>query len=434
VATLCAVRPPAAHDRLRWCDLGCGNGFTAAIVAATHPDADVHAVDAMPEHVANARRLGARAGLDNLAVHHALFGARELEALPTFDYIVAHGVYSWVDAAARSALVGFIDAHLKPGGLVYISYNAMPGWTPDLPLQHLLRELAVTGTGDSNARFADAAAVALRMTEAGARALRASPLAGGELARRRAAEPAPYFAHEFLPSGWDALYVTEVRRTLAAADLEPLASAIIVNNFDSFTLRRREREVLAGHNDPNIRELQRDYFRFARFRRDVFGRDVQRLDEAERRARLLRTTYHLAAPPEAMTYRMTTPAGEVRFDTPSAHRLVEALAGGPLRLADIAAPDSPAAQDLLANALALCAANAVRPVSARAADVTRLVAALPTVIDGGGPVPFRLSPFGTALYAGAPPPEAAWDGLGPVGADAWNRFLSAYGMDAPGGQ
>ena len=129
-----------------------------------------------------------------------------------------------------------------------------------------------------------------------------------------------------------------------------------------------------------------------------------------------------------MTYRMTTPAGEVGFDTPIAHRIVDALAGGPRRLSDVAIPGC-SAQDVLANALALCAANAIRPVSARAADVSRLVAALPADVDGGGPDLFRLSPFGTAFYAGATRQDAR-DGVATVGAAAWDRFLAACDVDA----
>ena len=76
------------------------------------------------------------------AFHAADFADTGRLALPRFDYIVAHGVYSWVDPPARAALRRFIDGHLKSGGLVYVSYNAMPGWTGDLPFQHLVRELA----------------------------------------------------------------------------------------------------------------------------------------------------------------------------------------------------------------------------------------------------------------------------------------------------
>lgn len=407
--------------------------MTAAIVAATHPAAGVYAVDAMPEHVAFARTLCAEAGIDNLSLHDASFGAPELDALPQFDYIVLHGVYSWIGAQPRSDMLRFIAGHLKPGGLVYVSYNAMPGWAADLPTQRLLQELAAPAAGDSNARFATASAVLQRMTDAGARALRASPLASRELEERRKTSPVAYFAHEFLPSAWQAYYVTDVRRTLAQFGLLPIASATLRDNFDSYTIAQRGRDELTTVADANLRELLRDYFRGTRDRRDVFGRSVPGLDDDERRARLLATTYHLAAPPESVSYRMTTAAGEVQFDTPIARRIVDALSTGPKKLTDLDGPQVEA-RDLLANAVALCAANAVRPASPHRAAVTRINA----VLDGRTGVeafPYRVSPFGTAVYVGPKASaSAAEDAPDVERAAAWDRFLCAYGMDVPSRQ
>jgi hypothetical protein len=313
---------------------------------------------------------------------------------------------------------------------VYVSYNAMPGWAADLPTQRLLRDLAASAPGDSNAQFAAAAATIERLTDAGAHALRASPLASGRLQERRKTIPATYFPHEFLPAGWQARYVTDVRQELARVGLQPIASAILRDNFDSYTIAQRGRNALSTVADPNLRELLRDYFRNTFFRRDVFGRAVPPLDDAQRRARLLATTYHLAGPPESVSYRMTTAAGEVRFDTPIAHQIVDALTSGPQRLADLDGPQVEP-QDLLANAVALCAANAVRPVSPQRAPVTRINAVLGGRV-GSEAFPYRVSPFGTALYVG--PRASGRSSEDAVRDAAWDRFLCAYGMDVPGAQ
>lgn len=425
---LCGAEPPARDGPFTWCELGFGQGVTAAIVAATHPAAGVYGIDAMPEHVARARELCRECGLQNISLHEALFGAAQLDALPSFDYIVAHGVYTWVSAAAQAGLRAFIDRHLKPGGLVYLSYNAMPGWAADLPLQRLLRELAGAGAGDSAARFASAAEIVGRMTDAGARALLASPMARSGLEQRRKTVSAAYFPHEFLPKAWQPRYVTDVRADLAEIGLEPIGSTVIRDNFDSYTIGKRGRDELAGVADPNLRELVRDYFRGTRFRRDLFGRTVRPLDDATRRARLRATTFHLGSPPERVTFRMTTAAGEVRFDTAAAHYLVEALAGGPRRLADLDDPRFPPG-DLLANALALCAADAIRPVSPAPVPVDRV----DTILSSREASPtfsYRVSPYGTAisvrLEGGAPDGESA-------AADAdWITFLQAHGMGIRG--
>jgi SAM-dependent methyltransferase len=401
--------------------------MTAAIVAATHPEADVCGIDAMPEHITHAREFCAQAGIGNIALHHALFGSPALRALPQFDYIVAHGVYTWVSAAARADLRAFVDRHLKPGGLVYVSYNAMPGWAADLPLQRLLLELAAAGTGDSNARFAAAADVVGRMTGAGARALLASPMARSGLEKRRKTVAGAYFPHEFLPAAWQPLYVTDVRDDMAEIGLEPVGSTTIRDNFDSYTIGRRGRDALAAVKEPNLRELLRDYFRGTSFRRDVFGRDVRAINDEQRRAGLFAMTYHLARPAATVDYHMTTPAGEVGFDTAAAHHVVASLAGGPRRLVDLRDGRFPA-EDLLANALALCAAGEVRPVSSGAVPVEELNLIL---ADGADPFPFRVSPHGTAFLMGSQPAGGSDEAESSTSRTDWARFFEAHGMGLP---
>lgn len=228
------------------------------ILAATHAGGAFHAVDLMPDQIDYAQRLAARAGIGNLTLHALDFaGAARLE-LPRFQYIVAHGVYSWVDAQARADLRLFIDRHLAPGGLVYLSYNAMPGWAADLPLQHLVAAFAYAASGDSIAKFAAAEAALQRLAKAGTRALRHSPMFTGAMKRQRRRLPPSYFAHEYLAPAWQPLYVTEVRRDLASIGLRPVGSATLCDNFDSFVLQVVQRDALSEIDDDDLRELVRD--------------------------------------------------------------------------------------------------------------------------------------------------------------------------------
>ena len=176
--------------------------MTAAVLAVTHPEGVFHAVDLMSEHIAYGRRLVERADVANLTLHEMNFaGAASLE-LPRFQYIVAHGVYSWIDLQAREDLRQFIDRHLAPDGLVYLSYNAMPGWAADLPFQHLISALAQVAPGDSIAKFAAAEAALRRFSAVGARALKASPMFTHIVSKQRRRLPARYFAHEYLAPAW----------------------------------------------------------------------------------------------------------------------------------------------------------------------------------------------------------------------------------------
>jgi 2-polyprenyl-3-methyl-5-hydroxy-6-metoxy-1,4-benzoquinol methylase len=91
-----------AGEALAYCDLGCGQGYTANLIAAANPAAQVLGVDFNPSHIANARTLANAAGLSNVDFREASFediAARP--ATPQFDIMAMHGVFSWISAPNR---------------------------------------------------------------------------------------------------------------------------------------------------------------------------------------------------------------------------------------------------------------------------------------------------------------------------------------------
>ena len=422
-AVLSGVGPPDRKGAFAWCELGCGRGATAAILAATHPGGAFHGVDLMPEHIADARRLAEHSGIANLTLHQGDFGAAAALDLPRFDYIVAHGVYSWIDAPARATLHQFVDRHLAPGGLVYISYNAMPGWAADLPFQYLVRALAGQQEGDSIARFAAAEGVLHRLGGSRWRALRNSPIFAGALTKHRKRLSPAYFAHEYLAPAWQPLYVTEIRAELKRIGLFPAGSATLEDNFDTFMLRAAERRAIDGIADPDLRELARDYVVLKRFRRDVFSREGAQIGEAEQRRRILDQSFMLTCPAASVGYTMATPAGTVRFDNEMSRGIVSALAHTPRTLRSIAGGK----RDLVANALTLAASGTIRPVGPGAGAVDTLNAALGELDTEATPFAFRALPWGTALALDRALRRHLKDGRGlPRRLAPWADFISRF--------
>jgi SAM-dependent methyltransferase len=394
-ALLAGVRPPAREPRLTWCDFGCGHGVTAALLAATHPAGMFYGVDLMPDHVDFARRLVDDADIPNAIFHTADFATIDLD-LPRFDYIVAHGIYSWVGAAVRDALSKLIGRHLKSDGLVYVSCDAMPGCTLEVPCQRLLRELSATFAGNSVARLEAAARIVRAVAGAAAPAWANNRLVSS-LDPRRYDYSAPEVVHSYMTTTWQPFFVAEMRAMMAAIGLVPAGSATLINNYDSYVLRRSEREVLATIADVDLRELACDFFLGTRFRTDVFARPDRAIGEDEQRRRLFDSVLALVLPAEEISYAVSTPAGCVAYDNDTARAIVAALASAPARLADVVANSALDPQDLLANALMLCAAGDARPVEpvqTSVADLNRMI-----LRRLGTPEEIRhlALPFGTAL-------------------------------------
>lgn len=125
VATLLGVDPPALST-CRVLEIGCADGTNIIPIAATWPEAVVVGCDLSPRPIEHARRVAQEIGLTNITLLQA-----DIRALPAdlgpFDYIIAHGFYSWVPADVREALMALIAARLAPSGVAFVSYNALPG-------------------------------------------------------------------------------------------------------------------------------------------------------------------------------------------------------------------------------------------------------------------------------------------------------------------
>jgi SAM-dependent methyltransferase len=156
LATLFGLEP-APVDGCRVLELGCGDGGNLIPMALALPGARLTGVDSAARAIARGRRLAGALGLANLTLEAA---AIEDYAPPpgAFDYVIAHGVYSWVPAPVRERLLATCGAALAPNGIAYVSYNALPGGR----LREALRDMLLFHTGgldDPRDRLAQARAL-----------------------------------------------------------------------------------------------------------------------------------------------------------------------------------------------------------------------------------------------------------------------------------
>ena len=108
-------------------EVGCSTGHHLLPIAASFPNATFVGLDASASQLQVAEALRDALGLTNVRFVHA--DLQQIDAaLGSFDYILAHGVFSWVDDAAQHALLGLCHRHLADHGIAYIDYNTYPGW------------------------------------------------------------------------------------------------------------------------------------------------------------------------------------------------------------------------------------------------------------------------------------------------------------------
>lgn len=108
-------------------ELGATYGGNIISQALFNPDATFVGIELSQEQVEKGNEVIANAGLTNVSLIQSDIASIGSE-IGTFDYIIAHGVYSWVDDGVKDVLLRLIDEHLAEDGIAYISYNTYPGW------------------------------------------------------------------------------------------------------------------------------------------------------------------------------------------------------------------------------------------------------------------------------------------------------------------
>jgi methyltransferase-like protein/SAM-dependent methyltransferase len=108
-------------------ELGCATGGNLIPLAWYHPGSHFIGIERSSSHVASGEALISRLGLSNIAILKRDI-LRLNDDLGEFDYILVHGVYSWVPEPVRERIMQLCAKHLSPTGIAYISYNTLPGW------------------------------------------------------------------------------------------------------------------------------------------------------------------------------------------------------------------------------------------------------------------------------------------------------------------
>jgi SAM-dependent methyltransferase len=259
---------PAPASGCRVLELGCGDGANALAIAQTLPDAYVVGLDIAAAAIERGEALRRAAGLDNIELRVAdLLDLERAEDLGPVDYIVAHGVYSWIPPATRAALLDCCRRCLAPHGIALVSYNAYPGSylrdvTRDILTFHLR---GVTGSGDRVFRARElmqAIAAVDTPTPYYARVLR-------EHFQRRLGVSAAMRFHDDLDPVSTPFYFHEFIEQAAAHGLQFLSEADL-GDSQMGDLSASVRALIASQPDDVIlREQYLDFFRGRMFRRTL---------------------------------------------------------------------------------------------------------------------------------------------------------------------
>jgi len=335
-AAINSVEPPELGPGATCCELGCGRGQTALVLAAVNPQTQFHAIDFHPAHIAHARNRAAHAGLRNIDFHELSFdemtGTRGA-ALPMFDVITLHGVWSWIAPRLQKSILDFINTRLKPGGLVYVSYNALPAWNPMGPLQRIIKELADASRSRSDVAFLRVIGQVQQLADANI--LPRKYHEGLKRIRDTAEKLLQYAAHEYLNEHWEPVYHADVARAFAEAKMSFAASTDLLKNFYNLALTEEQRKILAEIPAEEMRETLKDFCTDQWFREDVFVRGARRMHPAKRERLFSQQKLALLRPAPDIIEIGRPDGSKWRPDMDVYTDIISALRRGPRLVADL---------------------------------------------------------------------------------------------------
>ncbi len=280
LATLARLHGLRAPDvaACRVLELGCAAGGNIIPLAQTLPRSTFTGVDASGRQIADGQSIVASIGLANITLKHA--DILEIDDdWGQFDYIIAHGIYSWAPEAVREHILTVCKRNLAPTGVAYISYNTYPGWSVlgsirDALLYH------TRGIADPRDRAASARSLLQFLAEAEGdySVFETRPMAMAAQFFREKVESLghdgdTYLLHELLAEVNAPLYFSQFAEQAAEQGLQYLCEAQLSDTVLSAFPRSVAQAITSVATDPVDLGQYMDFLRDQTFRQTLLCHD-----------------------------------------------------------------------------------------------------------------------------------------------------------------
>lgn len=256
--------PPVATARVL--EIACGDAANLIPIAQSLPRSRCFGFDLAPTAVARAREEIAKLGLTNIDVIEADL-VSVAETLGEFDYIIAHGLYSWVPPPVRDSLLTLIRDSLSARGIAFVSHNVYPGWHIGRMVREMLR-YHTRGIDDPDTRVVQARALLDFLVVAHPEPDPYGRLLVAECERMGKYTPAHIF-HDDLADVNDPVYFHEFVAHASAFDLKFIADADFATMTGADLPEPARLKLDELHGDPVVYGQYLDFVRCRRFRESL---------------------------------------------------------------------------------------------------------------------------------------------------------------------
>ena len=274
LATLFGMNPPRVEN-CRVLELGCGNGGNLISHAFNLPDAKFVGVDLAENHITDAKKSAEALNLSNLEFYQMDVMEMSVADFGKFDYIIAHGLFSWVPKFVQEKTLALCREMLNENGVGYISYNAFPGAHHRQMVQKMLR-FHTKNVDEPLEKVGKSISFLAFLAENSTEKEIFTPILQSELKRHFERDAADIF-HDDLSDLNTAFYFHEFAEMLKQHNLQYLAEAEL-HAMGTQSLSKDAREFVESLDNIIEREQYLDFFRGRIFRQTLFCREEVKLN------------------------------------------------------------------------------------------------------------------------------------------------------------
>ena len=279
--TLFGMTPPRIRGA-RVLELGCASGGNLTPMAQSFPETQFVGVDLSARQVAEGREVISNLGLTNIELRHA--SILDVDArFGEFEYILCHGVYSWVPRPVQDKILQIAARNMVRGGICYVSYNVYPGWHMRGVVRDMMQYHAA-GFSDPQTRIDQARLLLAFLNRSANSGMQAYRQVLADEAKIVSQHSDSYLFHEHLEEVNEPLYFHQFVDRVSAAGLAYLGDS----NFSTMLTDRLDPEAAALLKNASIlrQEQYMDFLRNRMFRCSVLCHQGLAIDRAVQASRL----------------------------------------------------------------------------------------------------------------------------------------------------
>ena len=297
------------------CELGIGNGISF-LVNSVSSNVNWYGTDFNPSQISFVKDAAKNlnASLNVFDEDFATFCTRD--DLPNFDFIGLHGIWSWISDENRNVIIDFLKSRLNVGGVLYISYNTMPGRSSMIPVRELLlnhyETMSVPGAPVAE-KIDQAINFVSDFFDAEPKFCSHHPHIV-EHVKNLKTQSRAYLAHEYFNRDWKPMSFPEVASLLEQAKLTFAGSANPLESMPNLSMSPDQEGILSPINNLRFKELLTDFVTNQGFRKDIWVKGARTITDAERLEALSNISITLVKARTQVAIKVETPRGQAELN------------------------------------------------------------------------------------------------------------------------